>query len=490
MNFITDLIIRPNRNTYSIRELGDKIFTYANMQFKRIDFNRHIKNKRNEYLSSSLWCPLQMDSKSLSLSPCIVYCHGNGGNKIDIIEIFQYLLYDFNIFSFDFSGAGNSEGKYVTLGYFEKNDVESVVHFLNKELNISKIILYGRSMGAVSALRCRAPVIGLVLDSPFCDFEKLCDDVLGNKFFLPGIVRRMLIKSGRERIIEKANFDICDFKPFMDARNITVPTILIHGKQDAFVPIEHGRTIYKNISTKICKKMLEVEGGHNDERGNDVIEVVREFILNFAYDPMVLKEYKRRMKLKQSHLLYVGKNKINVEETIKIRRKQKINNFNFKDKTRNNSNSKDKIKFQKIKRKKRAKTPKLQSTKQKFEQLYNYDVFILDEVDNDLAKCYQTEKPKPRKINKQEVGNKIINVNNISSISTSENKLNKSQIEIDQLANIGTSCKKFNDSNYTKNKIRSNRLNHLGQIFDCEVRVRSSEIIFKNVDKQSLRMKK
>ena len=85
--------------------------------------------------------------------------------------------------------------------------------------------------------------------------------------------------------------------------------------------------------------------------------------------------------------------------------------------------------------------------------MYNYDVFILDEVDSDLAKCYQTEKPKPRKINKQEVENKIINVNNISSISTSENKLNKSQIEIDQLANIGTSCKKFNDSNYTKNKI-------------------------------------
>jgi alpha/beta superfamily hydrolase len=47
-------------------------------------------------------------------------------------------LWDFNICSFDFSGAGYSEGDYVTLGFFEKDDIKAVVDFLRKEFGIQK----------------------------------------------------------------------------------------------------------------------------------------------------------------------------------------------------------------------------------------------------------------------------------------------------------------------------------------------------------------
>ncbi len=71
-------------------------------------------------------------------TPCIIYCHGNAGNKIDIVEIFDFLRWDFNICSFDFSGAGYSEGEYVTLGFNERHDIEAVVKFLRIELGIQK----------------------------------------------------------------------------------------------------------------------------------------------------------------------------------------------------------------------------------------------------------------------------------------------------------------------------------------------------------------
>lgn len=483
MNFITNLIIRPNRNTYTQRELGDKIFTYGNIKFKRIDFNHHIKNKRDELLSSSLWCPLEMDSKGLSQSPCIVYCHGNGGNKIDIIEIFQYLLYEFNIFSFDFSGAGNSEGDIVTLGYYENNDVDSVVSFLNKELKINKIILYGRSMGAVSVIRNNSNIKAMILDSPFGDFEKLCDDILSNKFFLPGIVRRILIRSGQEQIKEKAGFDILSFKPKEDAKRISVPTLIIHGKQDCFVSIEHSREIYKNISDKVYKKMIEVNGGHNDERGSDVSKVVKEFIINYGYDPTIVKEYKRRMKLNQTTINYIGRHNIKIDDIVKgIKRKRRFNNFNFKDRSRNNSSSKEQ-KCTTIIKKKRCKTYNKKYTKEQFELKYNYDNFITDEIN---VSKYQTEQ-----INQS--GFSLENntkLPNIIKITNNDNQT-KTQNEIDYALEVYKMNKGHNkDNNTLKNKIRSNRLNTLSSIFECDVRIKSSEISFNSIDRKSFKSKK
>ncbi len=142
----------------------------------------------------------------------IIYCHGNAGNKIDIIEIFEFLLWEFNICSFDFSGAGFSEGDYVTLGYYEKYDVQAVVEFLRKELGIKNIILYGRSMGAVSSLlysEMDPNLRACILDSPFCNFPKLCEEILSNKFFIPSLMADLLIESARKRILEKVEgFDI------------------------------------------------------------------------------------------------------------------------------------------------------------------------------------------------------------------------------------------------------------------------------------------
>jgi pimeloyl-ACP methyl ester carboxylesterase len=261
-----------------------------------------------------------MTAKELAYSPCIIYCHGNAGNKIDIIEIFEFLLWEFNICSFDFSGAGYSEGDYVTLGYDEKDDIGAVIEYLRNELNIQKIILYGRSMGAVSSLRYAEMdpnLKAIVLDSPFSDFEKLCQEILSNKFFLPSLMSKFLISMAADRIVEKVpNFDIYSFKPFENAKNVQVPIIMIHGIQDSLVPVEHSRIIFDNLPKNTYKKLLEVEGEHNDCRSNSDINIIRDFIMQFAYDSLVIKEHKRRLNIKNAHLNYNHKNGININSII------------------------------------------------------------------------------------------------------------------------------------------------------------------------------
>jgi pimeloyl-ACP methyl ester carboxylesterase len=85
---------------------------------------------------------------------------------------------------FDFSGCGKSEGLSVTYGMKEKHDIGNMSSNVESVLNIlrfrySRFVLWGRSMGAVSALLYAitynnpSDVTMLVLDSPFSSFETI-----------------------------------------------------------------------------------------------------------------------------------------------------------------------------------------------------------------------------------------------------------------------------------------------------------------------------
>jgi pimeloyl-ACP methyl ester carboxylesterase len=90
---------------------------------------------------------------------------------LDCYEVVEkFLPLDFSVFAFDFSGSGRSEGEYVSLGFYESEDLRAVVDFLRLSEMASKIVLWGRSMGAASILRYASTdpnITCVVLDSPF-----------------------------------------------------------------------------------------------------------------------------------------------------------------------------------------------------------------------------------------------------------------------------------------------------------------------------------
>ncbi len=59
----------------------------------------------------------------------------------------------FNIATLDFRGCGLSDGAYVTLGAHEKWDVLQLVKYINNNYNESNFMIWGRSMGAVAAIK-------------------------------------------------------------------------------------------------------------------------------------------------------------------------------------------------------------------------------------------------------------------------------------------------------------------------------------------------
>lgn len=107
----------------------------------------------------------------------------------------------------DFAGCGLSEGEYISLGYYEKDDVECVFQYLRKQGNVSSIGIWGRSMGAATALLysdINHEIGCLVLDSPFANLERLSKELaekhMGNLSFFSGIALSFIKSTIQEKV--------------------------------------------------------------------------------------------------------------------------------------------------------------------------------------------------------------------------------------------------------------------------------------------------
>ena len=71
-----------------------------------------------------MWEPIESDRQD-ALLPCVIYMHGNSSSRLEALSSLSLVLsIGCTLLSFDFSGSGHSEGEYVSLGAFEKDDLQ------------------------------------------------------------------------------------------------------------------------------------------------------------------------------------------------------------------------------------------------------------------------------------------------------------------------------------------------------------------------------
>ncbi|EZG55758.1 alpha/beta hydrolase family protein [Gregarina niphandrodes] len=172
-------IVRPPRDEYSMDELGESRFRLLDGRvYMREDFD--VVNGSNETLRCSHYEPL--DRFGLEKLPCVVYLHGNSSSRVEACGVLPYTLpLGITVVCFDFSGSGHSDGDWVTLGWKEKNDLDCVVQYLKQNRRVATIGLWGRSMGAVTALlynqEDHEDVTAIVADSPFSNLRDLIQEL-------------------------------------------------------------------------------------------------------------------------------------------------------------------------------------------------------------------------------------------------------------------------------------------------------------------------
>ncbi|KAH0789068.1 Clan SC, family S9, unassigned serine peptidase [Histomonas meleagridis] len=256
-------IIRPPRHEYNHEELP------LVLQVSEVNsvFLRHpvsFKNSRDINIIGSIYHAADFDP--LHGGPCIVYLHGNASSQLEG----QFLVPNFCphgvfVFCFDFAGCGCSEGEYVSLGYFEQQDTEYLIQILHSTFHMGPFILWGRSMGAATALLVDHPhVIAKISDSSFTSIIDMCT-AIASSLGIPNFVIPSVLWYLKKAVYSRAGFHLEDVSPLTSRHEFFVPVIFGHAQMDKFIPFEQCKRLYE-LYPSTEKHLMELPGGHNSVR--------------------------------------------------------------------------------------------------------------------------------------------------------------------------------------------------------------------------------
>lgn len=276
---LVNAIIRPPRADYKEETLGPPAFLFCGKRFTRTDFA--LKTKRGLNLQCSHWEPVERASDRI---PVVIYMHGNSSARVEVLPQLSYLLsLGIAVFSFDFAGSGKSDGDFVTLGYYEREDLMCVIAHLRATNVVSTIALWGRSMGAATALMhgYRDPSIAcMILDSPFSDLWTLAEEMVekgrDQGITVPGFVVSIALRMIRGSVKKQAGVDIKHISPIAHADKCFIPALFVAGEHDDFINKRHSEQIHAKYAGD--KNMIVVEGDHNSPRPKFMFDSVSIFL--------------------------------------------------------------------------------------------------------------------------------------------------------------------------------------------------------------------
>lgn len=225
--------------------------------------------------------------------PCLVYSHSQAGNRLEGLPLLEYCgARNMSLLLFDFPGCGKSQGEYVSLGWFESQDLGLVISEARKRFFLDVIILWGRSMGAVSSIlhaeRHQSEIKMMILDSPFSNLRDMLIQIGQSKVNMPSVLISIALSMISSSITERLGVNILDLEPGKIAERCNVPAMFIVAKEDEILPPKSVLDIY---SRYVCPKKAIVhsfEGGHSSEREAYVIEqafsMITDHITKIVYD--------------------------------------------------------------------------------------------------------------------------------------------------------------------------------------------------------------
>lgn len=178
-----------------------------------------------------------------------ILVHGYG---CDYKEMSSYCKMFFNmgydVFVPQNRGHGKSEG-FIGMGGLDKHDILSWINiFISKNPKI-KIVLFGLSMGGTTVLMATGEkhpknVICTISD---CAFKNVYNQI--NYIYNPKNKKlKNIILEHFNRYMKRAyNYDLklADVKDSL--KNSNTPIMIIHGKEDGYVPVQNAYEIYESI---------------------------------------------------------------------------------------------------------------------------------------------------------------------------------------------------------------------------------------------------
>ncbi|MDD3767029.1 MAG: alpha/beta hydrolase [Eubacteriales bacterium] len=191
----------------------------------------------------------------------LVAVHGYRGSRSQVISpALSFFAKGYNVLAIDCRGHGESEGKYIGMGWHDRIDVLAWIKEVLRVSPNSEIVLYGISMGGATVLMTAGEampknVAAVISDCAYSDvYSQFAYQV---KTFLkmpefPLVSATSLICSIR------ANYLFEEATALSQVKKSSVPILFIHGDLDKIVPVSMAYQLYESATGE--KELLVVRG--------------------------------------------------------------------------------------------------------------------------------------------------------------------------------------------------------------------------------------
>lgn len=237
---------------------------FANITHNPSDFDLNaspieISTKDNLLLKAYL-----IRTDSLKQKGTIILVHGIRAYKEHFFPLCKMLADSgFNSVVLDLRAHGESEGKYCTFGFYEKQDLSILVDSISKIKNLNlNIGIWGQSLGGAIALQSlefdKRICFGIV-ESTFSDLRTITHDYTRNKlgFDIPFVTDYLLWRAAYI-----ADFDPDKVVPSESCKNISQAIFMVHGTLDDRIKFEYGKQNFDNLQCNE-KEFYEVKNANH-----------------------------------------------------------------------------------------------------------------------------------------------------------------------------------------------------------------------------------
>ena len=218
----------------------------------------------------------QLEGKGISLHPpgeivgTILLLHGRHGIKEDYLPVAErFCSIGFRCVMPDLPGHGENPERFTTYGVREAPKILRCYEEAAEKIGFTETPsgIFGQSMGGSEAIYTAslegAPFGAVVVVSTFDRLGRVID---GQADGLLGPVLGALVKGPADKVFGwKTGVDISEIRPVDKAAELRVPTMVIHGDSDRYVPTKGGEALYESLPETTEKSWVTVPAAdHNN----------------------------------------------------------------------------------------------------------------------------------------------------------------------------------------------------------------------------------
>ncbi len=245
-----------------------------------INNNHQIQNeKTNFFINSSNQKEISLisdDNLSLQATEFInnnshkfaILVHGYTQDKKDVFDLAShYYENGYTVITPDLRAHGQSDGKYIGMGWLDKNDILKWISFVIKDDSEAQIVLHGVSMGAATVMMTSGEnlpqnVCAIIEDCGYTDVSAVFSSELYKRFKLPSFP---IINCASLVSKIRAGYDFSEASCINQVKKSTTPILFIHGTDDNFIPVDMCHQVYDAATCK-KEKLIITGAGHTQCR--------------------------------------------------------------------------------------------------------------------------------------------------------------------------------------------------------------------------------